>query len=138
MSKHKFKIGDRVRCIDPYYTWLKERETQVFTVSKYSDDNDGIIYVKDEHGEEAGGYRETRFELINPLTPDNMSLTKKFAQIFKSEPQRSFNKAGVTDSGDVLTEEGTTVFLSWLLQKYGDDFKKEVVDPILKEAEKKE
>jgi hypothetical protein len=33
----------------------------------------------------------------------------------------------------MLTDEGTEIFLNWLLMKYADEFKKEVVDKLLKE-----
>lgn len=66
-----------------------------------------------------------------------MSLAKSFALVFKKEPEKSFQKACVTDSNDVLTTEGTLVFLSWMLKKHGEEFKKEVVDAILAEQEKK-
>lgn len=66
----------------------------------------------------------------------NMSLKEKFASVFLKEPEKSFRKAGVTDSDGVLTSEGQNVFLSFLLKKNGDAFKSEIIDPIL--AEEKE
>lgn len=72
-----------------------------------------------------------QFESIS--NNNNMSVTEKFLIAFKSEPEKSFRKTGITNGDDILTEEGQTVFLSWLLKKHGDEFKKEVVDPILKE-----
>lgn len=67
----------------------------------------------------------------------NMSnLKEKFVQIFLSEPEKSFRKAGITNSDGILTEEGQEVFLTWVLKKYGPEFKTDVVDPLL--AEEKE
>lgn len=63
-------------------------------------------------------------------------LIEKAKLIFKSEPQRSFQKVGVTDAQDNLTEEGKDLLLNWLLTKNGDEFKKAVVDPILEEEKK--
>jgi len=64
------------------------------------------------------------------------SLKDSFNLLFKPEPQRSFQKAGVTDGNDVLTSDGQTVFLSYLLRKHGADFNTEVVQEILKQREK--
>ena len=68
---------------------------------------------------------------------NNMNLKDKFLTSLKGEPEKSFRKVELTNGDDMLTEEGTEVFLSWLLKKYGDDFKTEVVDEILKEEKKK-
>ena len=62
-----------------------------------------------------------------------MNTLQKFALNLKPEPQKSFRKAGITNGDDILTEDGMKMFLTWMLAKHGDEFKKEVVDPILKE-----
>ena len=67
-----------------------------------------------------------------------MSLVKKFSDLFVQEPKKSFRNAGVTDSSDMLTEDGQKVFLSWLLSKNQDAFKAEVVDKIIEMSDKKE
>lgn len=68
------------------------------------------------------------------FTPTLMSTVKeRFALLLKSEPEKTFRKAGITNGDDILTEEGRDIFLSWLLQKHGEEFKKEVVDKIIKE-----
>lgn len=65
------------------------------------------------------------------------TLTEKFALALTSEPQKTFRKVGITNSDNLLTEEGTKVFLAWLLNsKFGDEFKKDVADDMLKELEK--
>ncbi len=66
-----------------------------------------------------------------------MSLVKKFSDLFGQEPQKTFRNAGVTDSLDMLTEDGQKVFLSWLLAKNQDAFKTEVVDKIVETPDKK-
>ena len=65
------------------------------------------------------------------------NLKEKFLLAITSEPMKSFRKAGVTNGDDLLTEDGQKIFLSWLLKKNSDEFKKDVVDGIL-EDEKKE
>lgn len=66
----------------------------------------------------------------------NMNIIQKYALVLTKEPQKSFRKAGITNGDDILTEDGQKVFLSWLLHaKYADDFKKEIVDDMLKDLE---
>lgn len=57
---------------------------------------------------------------------------------FKKEPEKSFIKAGITDTSDALTQDGRILFLGWLLEQNKEAFKKEVVDPILEEMKKNE
>lgn len=78
---------------------------------------------------------ESQLELINNLTINNkcMDLKEKFLTSIKKEPQKSFRKAGITNGDDLLTEDGKQVFLAWLLEKHGSEFKSEVVDELLKE-----
>jgi len=80
-----------------------------------------------------GGYLYgSDMKLIN----NKMKTTEKFVLAFKSEPEKSFRKAGLTNGDDLLTEDGVKIFLGWLLRKNGDDFKNEVVDDLLKDDNK--
>ncbi len=85
----------------------------------------------------------TSLSLIEKDNKDNkdekkMDIKEKFALAFKSEPEKTFRKAGITNGDDFLTSEGQNIFLSWLLKKHGEEFKKEVVDLLMeKEPEKK-
>lgn len=79
-------------------------------------------------------WSEKWLELIesnNKVT--NMNIIQKFALALKAEPQKSYQKAGITDSSDMLTEDGTKIFLTYLLNK-DTDFKTQVVDELLKEV----
>ena len=74
----------------------------------------------------------------NPFTPTTTpTMKEKFLQLFMSEPEKSFRKAGITNGDGFLTSEGTTVFLTWLLKKNSTAFLDEVVKPMLAEDEKK-
>ena len=75
-------------------------------------------------------YLSNLFQLINQ---NNMNLLEKATLAFKSEPEKSLRKSGITNGDDILTDEGVKIFLSWLLRRNADEFKKEVVDVILKE-----
>lgn len=66
-----------------------------------------------------------------------MDIKEKFILAITKEPQKSFRKAGITNGDDLLTSDGQTIFLTWLLEKHQEEFKKEVVDDILKEEDEK-
>lgn len=66
------------------------------------------------------------------------NIKEKFTLAFKKEPEKSFRKVGITNGDDFLTEDGMQIFLGWLLKKHGEEFKKEVVEDLLKEMEDKE
>lgn len=83
---------------------------------------------------------------IEPLSPSSLNkpslmtnLITTFKGLFTSEPQKTFQKAGVTDSNGTLTPDGTVVFMAYLLDKNDADFKATVVDAIIaaQDAEKK-
>lgn len=65
-----------------------------------------------------------------------IGVLERFATAILPEPEKSFRKAGITNGDNLLTSDGQKVFLSWLLKKYGVDFKKDVVDELLKKDEK--
>lgn len=64
---------------------------------------------------------------------NKINMFDKFATMFLSEPEKTFRKAGIINGDNVLTEDGKKIFLSWLLKKYGTEFKSEVVDELVKE-----
>lgn len=98
----------------------------------------GVKVKVDKDGHESTGNTSTNLEVISSVNKSIMTNIKEAVRLaFKGEPEKSFIKAGVTDSNDVLTADGQVVFISWLLKKYGSDFKKEVVDIILADQEKK-
>lgn len=116
-----FKIGDKVKKIGSS-DCQSAIVGEIYTVTR---GGNGMGIGKDKNrlcsciGE---------WELV--VNQSNMNLKEKFLLVFKSEPQKSFRQKGITNGDDMLTEEGQAVFLTWLLQKHADDFKKEVVDNI--------
>lgn len=69
----------------------------------------------------------------------NITLVEKAKLASKTEPLQSFIKLGVTNSDGVLTPDGQQLFFGWLITKHGDEFKTDVIDPILKfEADNKQ
>lgn len=60
----------------------------------------------------------------------------KFQLATKSEPEKSFIKAGILSMDGSFTPDGRAIFLQYLLGKNGDAFKTDVVDGIRADDEK--
>ena len=75
------------------------------------------------------------WEDVSQLKENNtMDIKEKFVLAITPEPKKSFRKAGIIDGDNILTDEGERIFITWLLyNKFAEDFKKEVVDEMLKE-----
>ena len=63
------------------------------------------------------------------------NLIAKFKELTLSEPSKSFRKAGIENENGAFTQSGQELFLEWLKEKYGDEFKEEVVDQLLEDEE---
>lgn len=123
------KIGDKVilNC-KAVQNELGQRGTiissvrEVHTVSLMSGNKDVV-------------YSECYLLLDNEKTI--MGLKESFILAITPEPKKSFRQAGVTNGDDILTDEGTKIFLTWLLHnKYADEFKTSVIDPLLADQKK--
>lgn len=121
-----FKIGDKVRC--KYndngtrdYIGLEGEIMEVIDSSRHP-------YRTSFGG--CASFSAEELELINNKS-SMASLKEKFALVFKSEPEKSFIKAGIMDVSEEITTEGWEIFGTWLMKRNGADFKKEVVDPML-------
>lgn len=150
----KFKVGDRVIGNKEASEWYS------ITVEGWI----GTVESVREDDFQAGGYtlRYKHFDLVErPLTLrtgsaellDNETFTvgnfttKKtnimtnlittFKNITRSEPNKTFVKAGVMHEDLSLTSEGQQLFIQYLFDKHATEFKKDVVDAILAEQEKK-
>ena len=66
-----------------------------------------------------------------------MSILKKFKELTRSEPEKSFVKVGVMNDNLDLTDEGTKLFIAFLFEQNKDKFKSEVVDKLLEESKEK-
>lgn len=126
----KFRKGDRVQRIND--------DNGVFKKGMYGTviNPSGVdVKVDGTNGYVESGNDQDNLILINQSAP-NMNLKEKFAIAFKGEPEKSFIKAGVMNVDESLTEDGQALFLAYLLQKEGNAFKTEIVDPILAEQDK--
>jgi len=83
------------------------------------------------------GFQGKYLQLIKSNTTLMSSLKEKFVMALTKEPQKTFRKADITNGDDMLTEEGQSVFLSWLLHsKYAEEFKEEVMNNLMGEEKK--
>jgi hypothetical protein len=135
------KIGDRVKGLD---------NGQPFTATVYDLYATNCGSLKRDDGKNGSGVSIPAYgsgwafsnlstyslEIISSSSSD-MTLQQKLVLAFKSEPEKSFIKAGITNIDGSFTSEGLQVFTAWLLKKYGNDFKAEVVDMLLAETEEK-
>lgn len=129
----KFKEGDVVIKLqsDCYPAVMGKRYTLV-------KDDDGLVCIKTQNSSGVRCLCHETWELVeyNNSNNKNMGIIEKFTGMFLSEPEKTFRKAGITNNEGMLTEEGRVIFSGFLLKKYGDDFKKEVVDELLKDEDK--
>lgn len=82
----------------------------------------------------SGRWCAEELELISKSTK-NMNLIEKFKLASKTEPEKTFIKAGVMTMDGELTPEGKGLWAAFLVKKFGEEFKTNVVDPILAEME---
>lgn len=121
-------IGEKVECICETSTNYK----QIGEIIKIEGEMITVCYGDGEVGKgKSKYYKLTTCNPINKVVSSIMGLQDKFLLSIKPEPQKSFRKAGITNGDDLLTCEGTQVFLAWLLEKNETEFKADVVDPIL-------
>jgi len=128
-SRGKIKVGDKVHAVDVFDDYqgiiTKINETGDFTVKVgrelryfYISIEGTVKIIKSNNGKAVS--------IMN-------DLIQKFTLMFKGEPAQAFQKAGITENNDILTDDGAKIFLSWLLKREGKTFKEEVVDGLLKE-----
>ena len=125
-----WKEGDKIRMAQ---NCSGAKEGVVYTLKRFS----GEIFASELKDDEWVNYCSCEkywkpvFFNLNFMS----NLKEKFALVFKTEPHKSFRKAGITDGDDLLTEDGKAIFLKWLLDRFGSDFKSEVVDELMKKDE---
>ena len=128
----KFAIGERV--IVEKFIEGGRPQGYVGIITRYSQNifnKENDIYYLDN----GSGSYEKELKLYSSNT-NSMDLKEKFLLAITAEPQKSFRKTGITNGDDLFTEDGQKIFLSWLLKKHQDEFKKDIVDGILDEQEK--
>ncbi len=132
----KFKVGDMVTTsYNP-----KRFEGSIFYIEEvdidYGYPYKMVLTTKGKGSENVGYSSRWKDDGDMVLYQDNyknMSIIEKFKISLIGEPNKSFRKAGITNGDNMLTLEGQQIFLSYLLEKNGDAFKKDVVDRLLAE-----
>ncbi len=99
-------------------------------------DGEPVIHYNNGDNCYSREHLESIRKILGVKNNKNMNIKESFTLAFKKEPEKSFRKTGITNGDDFLTEDGMKIFLSWLLNKHGIEFKKEVVDGLLAEQEK--
>lgn len=125
------KIGDAVKCICETSTNYKRIGEVVHVSSDYLE----VRYDDGELGKGKIKYYVITCNPINKVVSKIMGIKETFLRGLMSEPQKTFRKAGITNGDNLLTQEGTEVFLNWLFQKNSDAFKTEVADVIVTEQQ---
>jgi len=129
----KFKVGDRIRSLCNGSGTLPDGEWTINKISSLGQYFGVEGNPTDTADPVPFDFKNYQLELISSTNQTTMDIKEKFQLAFKSEPEKSFRKAGVTNGDDYLTDDGQKIFLSWLLKKNGADFKTEVVDDLLKD-----
>jgi hypothetical protein len=117
-------------CRVSYYTEDRSWRDELFIEyqAKYSE---GSAICADDAGDGWG-------ELPNLIKNSMTSLKALWKDLNRSEPEKTFIREGILDEDREFTTEGKSLFNAFLLEKYGEEFKTTVLDPIIKEREAKE
>lgn len=68
------------------------------------------------------------------------NIISAFKNLTVGEPQKTFRELGITDENDLVTSDGSRIFLSWMLadKDMAAKFKKEVADGLKQEKDRRE
>lgn len=135
----KLKVGDTVEILGN--AGMGNEKTAVVLCIDRQDDSIFInpyptVGAKCGCGRHSWVIQKKCYKIISSSITTNMSITEKFALSFKKEPKKSLIKAGILNLDETFTTDGKVVWDAWLLNKFEDEFKKEVAEPILAEEEK--
>ncbi len=130
-----FKVGDRVRRINDDWGGLRKGDTGTVTNIQ----QDGAVDVrKDTNGYVEPSSSPQNLELLENKKTIIMSLKEIVSGLFTTEPQKSRQKAGITDEKGKLTTDGESVYINYLLSKEPTTagFDDVIVKPVVAEMEK--
>lgn len=114
---------------DTYWTVSEDELTKLTLVSNAPFTIDTIDTFVQVVAENYKNYKNNKTIMSNLITT--------FKNITRSEPNKTFVKAGVMNEDLSLTSEGKELFIQFMFDKHATEFKTEVVDAILAEQEKK-
>lgn len=64
---------------------------------------------------------------------NNISLVQKYRDSQLTEPIKTLKAEGVLNNEGNFTRDGWDLFTQWLLKKFGDEFKTDVVDKLVEQ-----
>ena len=142
----KYKVGDRVLILDVPDSEYREISASIPSEERVKKEMIGKVWeIKEVYDRcckifsQDGNYwsfPHCALKLINNNNNIMTNLTSKLKLLTKGEPAKTFIKTGITNEQDILTPEGTELFLNWLFEKNKADFAKEVATPLLEEEGK--
>jgi hypothetical protein len=154
----EFKIGDRVKLVSSSYVvshgnpiygkYMVNGKVEYVTGMvvdilryrslpvKVSWENDSLNYYNHSDLEIV---KEQEVIKVNEVDCKNImsTLIQKFKVMTAKEPEKTFIKAGVMNEQFQMTQSGVELFNEFLVQKFKEEFKTEVVDKIVEEDAKK-
>ncbi len=132
MSEFSYELGDKVKRINGSNNNVNEGETGI--VDRIDMSSTRIINDKDGKKSEHNNENLVLVTKAKKLKK-TMSLKTIVSGLFIKEPEKSRQKAGITDSSNELTEEGKDIYLNYLLSK-DKDFDTEIVAKVVAEMDK--
>lgn len=131
MQYEALKKGDLVERIKNNSSFIKGAPYKVEKDCLETDNESTSLYI-----EGMGAWDRGNFRKITTKTSIMTNLTKKFRLLTKSEPEKTFIEQGVMDDNENLTTEGRALFEAFLVNKFGTEFKTEVVDKLVDDEKK--
>lgn len=120
------EVGDVVRRdVDSCHSALRGKEYTIF------DKTDSLSIGDDPNDVCCCNLEWTLVRKKDSIKKNMTTIIEKYRIARMAEPEKSFAKAGIADMNGNLNSEGQNLFNEFLFGKHKEEFKKEVVDPIL-------
>lgn len=142
----EFKVGNYVRMTNDCSGSIKGNIYLLRYDNTYGNDNT-LLYAWDKEVEKLGKGGcscHNKWELVEDIKKinadqksevQNMDLVSIVKNMFRTEPEKSFIKAGIMNSDNSLTIGGKEVFINYLFELNKADFNTKIVQPLLTEQE---
>lgn len=129
-----YEVGYRVRCL------ANRNEGKEGTIIDVTSGPLEVYVTYDDGSYGSSRKPEKYYQIISTnrthkVVEQKMSLIAKLMLSLKSEPEKSFIKAGITVPSGEFTSEGKELFINWLAQDKDTmaKFNEQVVQPLLEQ-----
>lgn len=131
----KFYIGDKVEVIGATNGWGSVVPGDIGAITSLCGDN---RYFVDFEGKQSGWIGdESCFKLVKSCKENFMgNVVEKFKVSLLPEPEKTFRKLGIIDGDNMLTADGVTLMMNFLLDKHKKEFNELVVANLVEEEKK--